>query len=93
MTSKEIELRIGSEEEGQEAIAKASKANPDKIITAYGRFGKLTIFINDKQPRTDCPATIQTYQLNGGFIKNGKVIKPTKTWLDKHNKIPIRTGG
>jgi len=93
MNYQTIEIRIESEEEGQAAILKASKSNPDKIITAYGRFGKLDIFINDRQPRTDSPDTTQTYKLSGGFIKNGKVIKPTKTWLDKHNKIPMRTGG
>ena len=88
-----IKTRITSEAEGNEAIMKASKANPSKIITAYGRWGKLDIFINDRQPRTDSLDTIQTYNLNGGFIKNGKVINPTKTWMDKHNKIPMRTGG
>ena len=83
-------IRISSEKEIDEAIIKASNENNGSIIAAYGRFGKLTISIYNHQPRTDTPDTIQTYQTYGGFYKNGSVINPTKTWLDKYNRIPLR---
>ena len=83
-------IRVSSEKEINEAIIKASNDNPNKIVAGYGRFGKLTIKVYDRQPRTDTPDTIQTYQTYGGFFKDGEVINPTKTWLDKHNRIPLR---
>ena len=84
-------IRITSETEAHNEIIKASKANPNMIVTAYGRFGKLTIKTHTHQPRTDSADTIQTYQVYKGFFKNGEIINPTKTWLDKHNRIPCRS--
>ena len=85
----QIKVNITTEEDADIAIRKASRDNPNKIVYAYGRFGIVDIYLNDRQPTTDCPATIQTYERYGGFFKNGKIVKPTKTWMARYNYMPV----
>lgn len=65
-----------------------SKKNPGRIVVAYGRFGIIDFDILDRQPSTDTAASSQTYKEFGGFFKNGRIIKPSKTWLRKFHSKP-----
>jgi len=87
MTMK-IEMKSTNLKEHAKEIKQISLNNPGKIVTAYARFGHSTAYVHDKQPRTDSPDTIQTYEEDGGFWKNGKIVSPTKAWFKRYNFIP-----
>jgi hypothetical protein len=89
MAKQTVEIKAISEEQIDKDIIAISKKNPSKIVYAYARLGKVTVTISDTQPKTDCPATVQTYKVSGGFFKNGKIVKPTKSWMNRNNHIPV----
>ncbi len=89
MTDRIERSNIRTEKQIDNEIIKISKKNPTRIITAYARLGKVTFYLYGNQPRIDSADTIQTFKAYGGFYKNGKVIKPTKTWFNRHNFIPV----
>lgn len=70
-------------------LVKLSKEHPNTYVTAYGHFGEVDAYIYTHMPRTDTPDTRQTYRIRGGVICNGKVVKPGKTWMKKHNFCPV----
>lgn len=78
-----------TEQELDREMKQISRDNPKSIITTYARFSIADIYIYKTQPSTDTADTIQTYQEFGGFLKNGKVINPTKRWMDRHNFRPV----
>ena len=80
---------LNTEKELEDEMVKISKANPTKVITLYSRFGKVDILLYNSQPRTDTPDTTQTFKHMGGFLKNGKVIRPTKAWFTRYNFRPV----
>ena len=82
--------QISSEKQLRNEMLKVSKANPEKIIVHYVGFSNTAIYILDRQPTTDTLESVSTYKFLGGFLKNGNIISPTKTWMNKHNHIPCR---
>ena len=89
MTEKIIRNDITTVEQLLQAIKQTSIDNPNKIVTVFSAFGDVRIYIYSRQPRTDTPDTIETFQENGGFWKDGKIIQPSKTWFDKYNFCPV----
>ena len=77
-----------TEQELTAEMKKTSLQHPNKIIVAFGRLGIVEIIVLSQQPRTDTAAAAQTFRLNGGFFKNGKIVKPTKTFLKKFHSCP-----
>ena len=88
MTSK-IQITAKNEKEIDNQVIAISKKHPNEIVHVYARLGKITVTIQKSQPRTDCPSTVQTFQTYGGFFKNGRVVKPNKSWFNRHNFIPV----
>lgn len=83
-------IDVTSKEQLQEIILQTCKDNPGKIVTAATTFGIATrIYVYARQPRTDSRDTIETFQEDGGFWKDGKIIQPSKTWFDKYNFCPV----
>lgn len=87
---KTIIIDVTSKEQLQEIILQTCKDNPGKIIAAATTFGIATrIYVYDRQPRTDSRDTIETFQEDRGFWKDGKIIQPSKTWFDRYNFCPV----
>jgi hypothetical protein len=73
----------------QELIA-ISKANPDKYITYWATFGKVRIAIHDRKPQsTNAPGAEFCYREEGGFFKNGQIVKPSATFIKQFNFTPV----
>ena len=72
-------------------MIEVSKVNPTKIYTYSVVFGKATVYEHNSQPRS-CShgGAEQTYRSQGGFYKDGKIIKPTKGFVKDFNHIPLR---
>ena len=89
MIKKIIRNDIATVEQLLWAIKQTCIDNPNKIVTASSTLNTVRIYIYSQQPRTDSHDTIETFQEDGGFWKNGKIIKPSKTWFDKYNSCPV----
>jgi len=84
-----LQLKAKNTKDLKAELVQVSKANPTSIIVHDVDWGNATATILDKQPSTDTIASESTYKLFGGFLKNGKVIKPTSQWMKRHNFVPV----
>lgn len=89
IVKKWIANNITSDGQLRAALGQESLNRPGKIVTAHVQFGTVRFYVRDRQPTTDSPDTVQTYQQDGGFWKNGQVVSPTATWLKRYNFKPI----
>lgn len=67
-----------------------SKANPSKYVIVSSFFTKIEFHIHDRKPQSlNSPGAEITYRYDGGFWKNGKIIKPSPSFIKKFNRCPV----
>jgi len=91
-----VKTDIASEEELGKVIVKVSKNNPKKYITYFVTFGenwgefKTWIFVHDRKPQSvNSHGAENTYRHHGGFFRNGKIVKPSNTFVKQFNRCPV----
>lgn len=96
MAKQIVKTNITSEKQLDKVIVKASKDNPQKYITYLVTFGqnygefKTWIFIHDRKPQSlNVAGAEETYRNHGGFFKDGKIIKPSDSFVKKYNFCPV----
>ena len=81
---------ISSDKQLKSELLKISKKNPSKYVTFFVTFGKTRIFLNDRKPQSnDADGSEDTYKFLGGFLKNGQVVKPSKSFISRYDFIPV----
>ncbi len=91
-----IRTDITTEEQLDREIVKTSKANPTKYLTYFvtpnkhwGTF-KTWIFLHSRKPQSGTTGGAEnTYRHHKGFFKNGKIIKPSNTFIKRYNFCPV----
>jgi hypothetical protein len=62
--------------------------NPGKVIVCSVVFQTTYIYIYDTLSKVNNGSGETSYDIFGGFFKNGQIVKPSKKWMDDHNRIP-----
>jgi len=91
MSSKRIDrLDITDEETLSKELVAFSKANSDKYLTYYVIFGKVRFFLHDRKPSSlNAAGAEDCYRNRGGFFKDGKIVKPSASFIKKFNFCPV----
>lgn len=78
------------EEDIKDKTLELSLAHPDKWVTVSAFFTKIAFYIHDRKPQSiNAPGAENTYRYDGGFWKNGVVIKPSATFIKRFNFCPV----
>ncbi len=77
-------------------IAKISEYNPNKWITYHVGMGEgkgnfiCEIYIHNRKPQsTNTAGAENCYRRHGGFFKDGKVIKPSPSFVKRFRFCPV----
>jgi hypothetical protein len=84
---------IETEKELKARLIELSKKHRNYIFSAVVTFGVTTIYKSTRKAdvKPDSPtARCMMDCFRGVGFKNGKLLKPSKSWLDRHNHIPFR---
>ena len=80
---------IQNEEQLKAELIKTSKANPRKYVTFHASLGNTRFYLLDRKPQsTNVHGAEESYRLWGGFLKNGKVVKPSPSWIKRFEFVP-----
>ncbi len=80
---------LGSDEGIDKKILQLSLLKPGKYVTARAGIRNVAFCYHDRKPTWNSPYAEQTYRHYGGFWKNGKIIKPSNTFMKKFNFCPV----
>lgn len=83
-----IKNNFQSDKELTKEIIKISKKNPDSYIVFGMSLRSVYITISKRKPSSANAQTEHTYRYYGGFFKNGKIVKPSNSFVKKYNFIP-----
>jgi hypothetical protein len=72
------------------ALGAVQKDNPGKYITYTVTFGVVRIYVHDRKPQsTNVHGAEYTYRHHGGFLRDGKTIAPSETFVRQFDFCPI----
>jgi hypothetical protein len=84
------EGKITTEAQLDKKLMDTSKKNPKNYITYTVSFGEVWIYIHDRKPQsTSTHGAENTYRQHGGFLKNGKWITPSASFIARYEYCPI----
>ena len=93
ITKEASEFKTKTETEVLE-FAKRLSIETGEVFTFSGHFGRITFegFKNLSSVGIDQPGIRHMLRVHGGFVKNGKIVKPTKGFAKQQAAAEARTG-
>jgi len=79
---------ITNEKELDREIVRLSKQHPKKYITYSIMWCKVTVYLHDHKPQSLTFDAEYTYRQRGGFFKNGEIVKPSNTFVNRFEFCP-----